>query len=285
MKLTKEQLNLYDEDGFIILHGILAPAELELLQTDAEILRTPKRGHPDANVYEKDGKSLRAAWAVEKDSKGCFLASRLPRLFGPVRQIVGEDTYLYQSRLNYKVAGSGDVFQWHQDYGSWVEDGVPEGGHRDMLTILIMLDDTREESGPLRFIPGSHKEGLIRSEYDTSTTSYALHVVPDPVIERLLGGDKPFQCTGRAGTVVIFSGGLVHGSQQNRTDHDRRNLYFAYNRHTNQPTPGFKTRKHANAFIMNDDVSPLEPVADDALVQLANEKGLTAKSGLVSRAA
>jgi len=278
MKLTEQQVQHYDEQGFVVLNGILTPSELALLQADAEILRTPKRGHPDANVYEKDGESLRAAWAVEKDSDSCRVAYRLPRLFGPVRQLVGDKTYLYQSRLNYKVAGSGDVFQWHQDYGSWVQDGVPEGGHRDMLSVLILLDDTASENGPLRFIPGSHREGLIRADYDTSTTSYALHIVPDEVVDRLLGGDKPYECLGPAGTVVLFCGGLVHGSQANRSSKDRRNLYFAYNRHSNLPTPGFKTRKHANDYIMNDNTDPLDFVADDALTQLANDRGLTEHS-------
>jgi Phytanoyl-CoA dioxygenase (PhyH) len=49
----------------------------------------------------------------------------LPRVLGPVKQIMGDDIYLYQSRLNYKRARTGDVFQWHQDYQSWLMDGVP----------------------------------------------------------------------------------------------------------------------------------------------------------------
>ncbi len=275
MRLTERQIKQYDEDGFIVLAGILTPAEVALVQSDAEILRTPRRGHPDANVYEKDGISLRAAWAVEKDSEACAVACRLPRLLGPVRQLMEEDVYLYQTRLNYKEAGRGDVFQWHQDYGSWVEDGVPRGGHRDMLSILIMLDDTAAENGPLRLIRGSHKKGLIRTHYDAATTSYALHVVEDDMVEQLLDGGQPFECVGPAGTVVLFGGCVVHGSQQNRSRRDRRNLYFAYNRRSNIPAPGTVRRKHANSYIMNDDTLSLQFVTDDALIQLANDQGFT----------
>ena len=74
MRLTDEQVRQYDEDGYVVLHGILTPAEVRLLQAEAEILRTDQRGHPDANVYEKDGVSLRAAWCVEMDSEACRLA-------------------------------------------------------------------------------------------------------------------------------------------------------------------------------------------------------------------
>lgn len=276
MRLTGEQVRQYDEQGYIVLHGILTPAELKLLQAEAEVLRTDQRGHPDANVYEKDGETLRAAWCVEMDSPACEAALAMPRIFGPVRQLMGEKAYLYQSRLNYKIAGRGDVFQWHQDYGSWVEDGVPEGNHRQMLSILVMLDDTEKESGPLRFIPGSHKEGLIKSKYDTSTTSYALHVVPDEDVERLSEESGTFECTGKAGTVVIFGGLLVHGSQENVSNKDRRNLYFAYNVADNLPDPAFPRRKHACPYIMSPETGPLNFTNDRDLVQIANERGLTA---------
>lgn len=275
MELTEDQIRQYDEDGYIVLHGILTPAEVRLLQAEAEILRTDQRGHPDANVYEKDGETLRAAWCVEMDSPACRSALGMPRIFGPVRQLMGDKAYLYQSRLNYKIAGRGDVFQWHQDYGSWVEDGVPEGGHRQMLSVLVMLDDTEHESGPLRFIPGSHKAGLIKSRYDTETTSYALHVVPDEEVERLSRERGTFECTGKAGTVVIFGGLLVHGSQQNTSGKDRRNLYFAYNVDDNLPDPDYPRRKHACPYIMSPETGPLDFTSDRALVQIANEKGLT----------
>lgn len=276
MRLSEQQVRHYDEQGYLVLHGLLSPAEVRVLQEDAGMLRTPQRGHPDANVYEKDGTTLRAAWGVEIDSHACAAAMRMPRILGPVCQLAGEDVYLYQSRLNYKVARSGDVFQWHQDYGSWVEDGVPHGGHRQMLSVLILLDDTRHESGPLRFIPGSHRDGLISSQYDTTTTSYALHVVPDATVDQLVERGGVVECTGPAGTLVLFGGCLVHGSQRNATEHDRRNLYFAYNVCSNLPDPNYPRREHANDYIMSASSDPLSPESEDALIQIANDRGLTA---------
>lgn len=269
MKLTKEQIAAYDRDGYLILRGLFDPAETALLQRDAEMLRTTQRGHPDANVIEKDGTSIRAAWAIEIDSAACAAAYRLPRVLGPVTQLLGDDVYLYQSRLNYKVAGKGDVFQWHQDYTSWYMDGMPHGGHRDMLTVLIILDDTKTENGPLRFIPGSHAEGMIDPIYDTWTTSYPLHIVPDEKVASLSAKRDIVECTGPAGTVVIFCGNLVHSSTENRSNRDRRNLYFAYSRGDNRPVPGGPRRKHSNNYIMNPYPDALDLVSDKALIGLA----------------
>lgn len=265
--LTMDQIKFYDENGFLVLKDIFTTDELKALQNDAIVLRSKQRGHPDANVLEKDGVTVRAAWAVELDSEACARAYRLPRILGPVKQLLG-DVYLHQSRLNYKAAGTGDIFQWHQDYASWIHDGIPQGGHRDMLTLLITLDDTNPESGPLRFVPGSHKHGLIEPFYDTVTTSYPLHIVPDSYMEKHFKDIPEYECAFPAGAVVLFCGNLVHSSKENRSPMGRRNLYFAYNRAGNRPS-GEPTRKHKNNYIMNPSPYLLEPIRDDALVEYA----------------
>lgn len=267
MRLSGDQMRSYDAAGFVLLQGLFSDWETELLRREAEWLATPRRAHAGANIYEKDGRTIRAAWAVEKDSAVCARALRSPRILGPVKQLLGDDVYLYHSRLNYKVAGRGDVFQWHTDYASWEQDGVPRGGHRDMITAMIVLDDTAPDSGPVRYIPGSHLLGpSLAAEYDTTTTSYAIHKVSDAQVERMLGSGAPEQCVEPAGTVALFAPGLVHGSETNRSNRDRRNLYFVYNRLDNQPL-GEPRRKHAHAYILNDDRSRLELLPEDRLAQ------------------
>lgn len=266
--LTKEQIQFYDENGYIVLHDLFTEEELNAIQEEAVILRSPQRGHPDANVLEKDGETVRAAWAVEMDSEACARAYRLPRLLGPVRQLLGEDVYLHQSRLNYKAAGKGDIFQWHQDFASWIHDGIAKGGHRDMLTVLIMLDESTTDNGPLRFVPGSHKKELIDSFYDTTTTSYPLHIVPDHYIDEHFSEIPIVEMTGKPGTVVLFCGNLVHSSKENNSHEGRRNLYFAFNRDDNRPVRP-PTRQHKNKYIMSPTPFNLGYVDDDALANYA----------------
>lgn len=268
MLLTNEQLNQYDELGYVVLPELFTPAEVELLRAESDGLGTADRGHPEANTYEKNGR-IRAAWAMELDSPAFDAASRDPRILEPVMQLLGEDIYLFQSRLNYKVAFEGDVFQWHQDYGSWVQDGVPDGDARQMLTVLVILDDTDHENGPLRFIPGSHHEGLIEPDYDETTTSYALHVVPESTVKRLSEKSGIFVNVGPAGTVAIFAGNLVHGSTANRSPNSRRNAYFAYNRWSNRPTVKESNRKLANKYIANYDPTPITSSEPGRLAVLA----------------
>lgn len=67
--LTQQQIAFYDENGFIVLHDRFTADELRSIQDEAVVLRSAQRGHPDANVMEKDGETVRAAWAVEMDSE------------------------------------------------------------------------------------------------------------------------------------------------------------------------------------------------------------------------
>ena len=45
------------------------------------------------------------------------------------------------------------------------------------MNVAIFLDEVNEFNGPLMFIPGSHKLGVLDAEHDTSTTSYPLWII------------------------------------------------------------------------------------------------------------
>ncbi|MGC2200012.1 MAG: phytanoyl-CoA dioxygenase family protein [Stellaceae bacterium] len=61
--------------------------------------------------------------------------------------------------MNAKAAFEGDVWQWHQDYGTWVRgDGMPEPR---AMNIAVFMDEVMPINGPLRLIPSSHKHGTL----------------------------------------------------------------------------------------------------------------------------
>ena len=83
-------------------------------------------------------------------------------------QLLGERLYMHQFKINGKVAFDGDVWQWHQDYGTWKDDDqMPEAR---AMNVAIFLDEVNEFNGPLMFIPGSHKQGVLDAKHDLTTT-------------------------------------------------------------------------------------------------------------------
>ena len=111
------------------------------------------------------------------------LLARHPRLVEPLRQLFGEEVYVHQFKLNAKAAFEGDVWQWHQDYGTWQrDDGMPEAR---AMNIAVFLDEVMPINGPLLLIPKSHKQGVFAAGHDKLTTSYPLWTLDKETVTRL----------------------------------------------------------------------------------------------------
>ena len=112
-------------------------------------------------------------------------------------QILGEELYMHQFKINGKMAFDGDVWQWHQDYGTWKNDDLmPEAR---AMNVAIFLDEVNEFNGPLMFIPGSHKLGVIEAEHDLTTTSYPLWTINHDTIAKLVGARRHRGAEGAGG--------------------------------------------------------------------------------------
>ena len=83
-----------------------------------------------------------------------------PRLIRPVEQVFCEKLYMHQYKINAKAAFEGDVWQWHQDYGTWArDDGMPEPR---AMNIAVFVDEVMPINGPLMLVPRSHSTASCR---------------------------------------------------------------------------------------------------------------------------
>ena len=128
----------------------------------------------------------------------------------PVVQLFGEDVYMHQFKINGKQAFDGDVWQWHQDYGTWLnDDQMPEAR---AMNVAIFLDEVNEFNGPLMFIPGSHKLGVLDAQHDPAPPairSGRSTTTPSASWCERGGIVAP---KGPAGSMILFHGCLVHAS-------------------------------------------------------------------------
>ena len=105
-------------------------------------------------------------------------------------RLLGGPVYVHQFKINGKAAFDGDVWQWHQDYGTWARDDLmPEPR---AMNVALFLDDVTEFNGALMIIPKSHKQGVLEAGHDLSTTSYPLWTLDK-------GRDRPPRRRGRPG--------------------------------------------------------------------------------------
>ncbi|HEY4370761.1 MAG TPA: phytanoyl-CoA dioxygenase family protein [Burkholderiales bacterium] len=257
MQLTPEQLKQFDEEGYLFFPGLFKPSEIKTLTDEVPALYAQQR--PE-NIREKVSGKVRTNFAAHMYSKPFAKLGRHPRMIEPVQQIFGRDLYMHQFKINGKAAFDGDVWQWHQDYGTWLNDDLmPEAR---AMNVAIFLDEVNEFNGPLMFIPGSHKQGVLDAQHDTSTTSYPLWTITNEAITKMVDKGGIVAPKGPAGSMILFHGCLVHASTSNLSPWNRVAVYLslcAVNNHIRR----FKRPE----YIAHRDFAPIECLPDDCLLK------------------
>lgn len=257
MKLSADQLAAFDRDGYLFFPGLFTPAETAVLS--AEVPRIYAESRPEV-VRERDGITPRTSFAAHLYNPAYAALARHPRLVEPVAQFFGEDVYMHQFKINGKMAFDGDVWQWHQDYGTWQrDDDMPEPR---AMNIALFLDEVNEFNGPLMFIPGSHKAGVVAAGHDLTTTSYPLWTIDNAAIAALVERSGIVAPKGEPGSVVMFHGNLVHGSGSNMSPWNRNIVYLSLCAVSNHIR-----RFRRPGYIAHRDFAPIRALPDDCLLR------------------
>jgi len=263
--LTPDERDRFEKEGCFHRTGVFSSAELDALRDAAETVHTRILAAADdgeggvieqidnQRFQEVLGSTIKWEWrdelrAVRSMEPTHHLDPRLarlvddPRLWRPCADIVGcERLSLFSDKLNVKRPG-GAPFPWHQEGPYWAY------GAEDLervVTLIVYLDDATEENGCLWVIPGTHRYGALEALRDRGTLG---RLYTD--VERL--AERPWPAALPAGSVLWFHRDLVHGSQTNRTDRDRRAFLLAYqpaglrqwrNRQRRDVGPGSEARR------------------------------------------
>jgi ectoine hydroxylase len=227
MRLTPEQIAEFDREGYLFFPGLFTPEETKRLTEAVPDLYARREAY---NVREKGSDAVRTNFAAHMYSEPFARLARHPRMIEPVEDLFGEQLYMHQFKINGKMAFEGDVWQWHQDYGTWKNDDLMPTERA--MNVAIFLDDVNEYNGPLMFIPGSHKKGVVDAKHDLTTTSYPLWTVDNDLIRQLVaraGGKEGgiVSPKGPAGSMILFHSCLVHASTSNLSPWNRVSVYLS----------------------------------------------------------
>ena len=259
MELTAQQVERFQQDGFLIFPALFSPEEVERLREEADrvakleaecVFREGAGGQPKTmfRLHAEDGPTASPAYHA---------AAHSPRILRPAQQALGTDkVYIHHCKVNMKAAIEGSAWPWHQDFGTWHLDGIDEPS---LATFLVMLDEATEMNGCLYFLPGSHRAGRNDPYFDTSTAyglwaskpesmKAAMRVLPDPV-----------QVTGPPGTAALFHCNLLHASGHNLSATDRWHAYFCFNACANRPRDVENPRPD---YVRSTDWRPMAAGAD-----------------------
>jgi ectoine hydroxylase len=262
MKLSADQISEFREQGYLFIADVFDPDEIAVLTGELDGIFSQDRVE---NVREKNGRAVRTTFAAHTFNEAFGRLGRHPRLIDPVMQLLGGPVYMHQYKINAKAAFDGEVWQWHQDYGTWARDDLmPEPR---AMNIAVFLDQVSEFNGPLMFIPGSHKAGKLEAGHDLETTSYPLWTLGNETVARLVSEGGMVAPTGKAGSVVMFHCNLVHCSPANLSPWDRTIVYLSLC-HVDNHIRQFKRPE----WIAHRDFTAIDALPDDCLPALARER-------------
>lgn len=268
--LSREDVEHYRENGFLVLKNVFDAEEIAALQAEAEWLRSGRASlEKETLITERSSGAVRSVFMLHRQSALFGRLAADARLARVAQFLLGDEVYLHQSRLNYKPGFEGKDFYWHSDFETWhVEDGMPR---MRALSMSVLLTENTPVNGPTMFMRGSHLRyvscvGETPEDHYKQSLKKQEYGVPDhETLAQLASGGVEAPC-GPPGTVVIFDCNTMHGSNSNITPFPRSNAFFVYNAMSNRLVAPFGPKRPRPEFIgARQDIKAISP-ADGRLV-------------------
>lgn len=220
--LTKEQVEFYHENGYLMVEDAVSPEQLDRLREITYDLIDKSRHVTESNaIYDLDeGHSVDQPkltrvklptkqhpyfWEIAKNSK----------ITSVLRQLMGPNVLLATSKLNTKAPGGGAAVEWHQDWAFYPHT------NDTLLACGLMLEDVDHANGPLQVIPGSHT-GPVLSHHNKDGIFCGAVDPDDPEFD----GAKAVTLTGKAGSMTVHHVRALHGSAPNNSDRARLICFY-----------------------------------------------------------
>ena len=219
--LSQEQVEAYVRDGYLVLEGRV-PLDI-IVECHAEIgrIRNEARqltAHTDEidleDSHTRDDPRIRRIKLPHKQSRVFDDLMRSDHILAPVRDLIGPNLRLQNSKLNMKSARYGAPVDWHQDWAFYPYT------NDDILAVGVFLDDVTEENGPLMVFPGTHRGPA----HDHHSGGYFAGTMS--LAAAGLNPKDAVRAMAPQGSISIHHVRIVHGSDLNRSARDRAVLFY-----------------------------------------------------------
>ncbi len=228
-QLTSAQIQLYQDDGFLVVEDFLSPDELKYWRSavtkaveDRAGIKIPGKNiktgeadgiNEDADYFAKVFDQLLNLWQTNDEVKELMFDKRIGKMASQLSGAEGIRIWHDQALIKRPWA---NPTAWHLDTPFW------SFSDRRAISIWVALDDATLENGCLYFIPGSHK--LTR--FDKITIGRNMDGVFE--VYPQFKTARPVAAPMRAGSCSFHNGLTIHGANANMTSGFRRAMTCAY---------------------------------------------------------
>ena len=234
--VTQSHIDEFHKKGWFVIENLFSTDELDRVKQGFDALETTAAKIKETQTYEgayfvletneKETIIHRVVWAggYQQD---LLRVGDDPRIIVPVAQLLESKEFDHLlNQAHFKRPKDGVFFDWHQDIqhrdkgpGTW-EDKNQKGSY---VQTALIVDEMREDNGPLLFVPGSSKWGRV----DFGNHSYDTKDYEKKAPEQFREEDAQI-VTAKPGSVLFFGPYTAHASFANNSDHSRRILINGY---------------------------------------------------------
>ena len=218
-RLTKEQIEFYNSNGYLAGVRILSDPQVEQLRDELVELANPANAARHL-FYEYNSNESASPHTVLFHALGAWRAATgfhdllwSPAFLMPASQILGGAVRFWHDQLFCKPGRDGGVVAWHQDYSYWTRT-IP----MSHLSCWIGLDDSTRANGCVHYVPGSHHWNLLPITGLANNMDSIQSVQTNYQKEEF----QPVAIELKKGEASFHHPLMVHGSFENTTDHPRR---------------------------------------------------------------
>lgn len=249
--LTPQQIEQYNEDGYLIVKGFLNPEEVSKLYKIA--IDDKAMSNNAINVNDSTGKRSKLSLWYKPGNDVYGLLTRSESLVNSVDKLLDGEAEVchFHSKLMQKEPKVGGAWEWHQDYGYWYKNEFlfPD----QMMSVMVAISEANKANGCLQVIKGSHKMGRVEHGFAGEQVGASQQYV-DLALKTM----DLIYVELEAGDVLFFHSNILHRSEANLSDRPRWSMISCYNRSSNI---GYNESSSSSASI-----TPIDIVPDEALL-------------------
>jgi len=257
MKLTQEQIESFNSNGFLIIRGFANPTECEAILDIAKIhlkyrvepIETELGYHNKSKEYRKNVidynstikestvRRLRQVYSRDIIFKN-WMENREIRPC--LEQLLNDQvviTTAHHNSIMTKMPHSSTETRWHRDRRYW------HFSDNNLLSVWLALDNEYSENGVLEFIPASHKIDLESECFDE------LDYFREDYKKNMSLIETKTSTTLQRGDIVFFHSMLLHRANANMTDKPKISFVYTVKGASTKSLKGSRSIEYPEIYL------------------------------------
>ena len=261
--LTKEQIEFYDSEGYLVLERLLDANDMlpfresvdirvneiaEILLKEGLIAEKKESSPFETRLGElfadlSDTEFLKFARSWRDRLPGYYALMSNPKILDAVESLIGSEIFsnpVYNTRPKVPKVAAGAV-PWHQDKSYW-----PGANANPVITVWVAMVDANLENGCLHIWPRTHRTEVLSWHTEQRTgTGFT------EIDETQLKNAKTVPLPVPAGSAILFNDRCIHMSTPNLSQGVRWSCDLRY-----QPTDQDPMPQHGIGFLARSAMRP-----------------------------